>query len=381
MQPIHIVGSGLTGATIARLLCDFGYPVQVFERREHVGGNVHDEVHASGIRVHTYGPHYFRTNSPQIWEYVQRFGNFFPYEAVVKSWVDEQYENWPISAEYLQRLGLGAWLEQPVGNTKSPAANFEAATLRMMPTTVYEKFVKPYTAKQWGLPPDQLAANLARRFDVHLDNDPRLTPRHRWQGIPSAGYTAWMHKMLEGIEVHLGVDYLDAERKIGPAVYTVFTGAIDAYFGFDLGRLHYRGQRREHVYLPDVDWYQPCGQVNNPSLSAGAHIRTLEWKHMMPESAQCQVRGTLITRETPFSPQLTDQYEYPFPDDSNRRLYQRYRKRALKLANVLICGRLGEYCYYDMDQAIGRAMMLVKQHILPALSVNTDQKLLNLSYF
>jgi len=101
----------------------------------------------------------------------------------------------------------------------------------------------------------------------------------------------------------------------------------------------------------------------------------------MPENAQCQIRGTLITCETPFSPQLTDQYEYPFPDDSNRRLYQRYRKRALKLANVLICGRLGEYCYYDMDQAIGRAMMLVKQHILPALSVNTDQKLLNLSYF
>lgn len=381
MLPIHIVGSGLTGATMARLLADQGLPVKVFERRKHVGGNVHDFMHESGMRVHTYGPHYFRTSAPLIWDFVQRFGAFYRHEAVVKSWVEGQFENWPVSGEYLRRKGL--W---PMSNPKSkelntPGDTFEAAALRMMPEVVYEKFVKPYTHKQWGIPPDRLDAALAKRFDVHHDDDPRLTPRHRWQGLPEDGYAAWMLKMLEGIEVHLGVDYLEQADALGKASFTVFTGAIDAYFGFDLGRLQYRGQQRVHEFLPKTSWYQPCGQVNNPSLDEGKHIRTLEWKHLMPTATQQQIQGTVITRETPFSPQDTDQCEYPFPDSYNRKLFKQYQKRAQQIPNLLICGRLGEYCYYDMDQAIGRAMVLVNQHILPVLTVNTEPQLINLSYF
>lgn len=378
MQPIHIVGSGLTGATIARLLTDQGLPVTVFERRKHVGGNVHDFVHASGIRVHTYGPHYFRTNAPVIWNFVQRFGSFHPYEAVVKSWVDEQYENWPISGEYLRRHGL----EHKAPKQNNFANSFEEAALHMMPKQVYEKFVKPYTYKQWGIPPDQLTPELAKRFEIHHDDDPRLTPRHRWQGIPENGYAGWMSKMLEGIEVHLGVDYLEQRgADFGKASFTIFTGPIDAYFGFDLGRLHYRGQQRSSEYLPDTKYHQPCGQVNNPGIEAGKHIRILEWKHLMPKSKQKDIRGTIITRETPFSPEDIDEYEYPFPDAQNQYLYKQYQKRAQQIPNLLICGRLGEYCYYDMDQAIGRAMMLVKQHILPVLPVNTEPQLFKLTYY
>jgi UDP-galactopyranose mutase len=379
---VHIIGSGLTGATVARLLQDQGYAVTVFERRKHVGGNVHDFLHPSGIRVHSYGPHYFRTNSAQIWAYVQRFGHFFPYRAVVKSHVDGQYENWPIAAAYMRRIGAEQFLSSKIYTaSKIPASNFEEAALRLMPFEVYEKFVKNYTYKQWGVDPKQLSPDLVKRFEVHYDDDPHLTPGYRWQGIPADGYAQWMSKMLEGIELHLGVDYLQHRQSFGTAAFTVFTGPIDAFFGFDLGRLHYRGQQREHQYLPDTNWYQPCAQVNNPALETGAHIRTLEWKHLMPVEQQQPIHGTMLTRETPFSPHDIDQYEYPFPDDTNQQLYQQYRQRAQNIPNLLICGRLGEYRYYDMDQAIGRAMMLVQKHIIPALSGNSGRKFSNLSYF
>lgn len=381
-QNIHIVGSGLTGATIARLLHDQGHDVTVFERRAQVGGNVHDFVHSSGIRVHSYGPHYFRTNSAAIWAYVQRFGSFFSYRAIVKSFVDGKYENWPIAAAYLRRIGAAQYLNTPIFSPATlPASNFEAAALQLMPAEVYEKFIKNYTSKQWGVAPLQLSADLVKRFEVHHDDDPHLTPGYRWQGIPADGYAQWMSKMLEGINLHLGIDYLLHRRSFEPATFTVFTGPIDAFFGFDLGRLHYRGQQREHEYLPATAWYQPCAQVNNPALETGAHIRTLEWKHLMPIAQQAEIQGTVITRETPFSPQDIDQYEYPFPDTINQQLYQQYRQRAQRIPNLLICGRLGEYRYYDMDQAIGRAMMLVQKQILPTLSANNSRIFSNLSYF
>lgn len=379
---VHIIGSGLTGATIARLLQDQGFAVTVFERRKHVGGNVHDFLHPSGIRVHSYGPHYFRTNSEMIWDYVQRFGTFLPYRAVVKSQIEGQYENWPIAAAYLRRIGAEQYLNSRIQTpSKLPATNFEEAALRLMPREVYEKFVKNYTFKQWGVNPRELSPDLVKRFEIHYDDDPHLTPGYQWQGIPANGYAQWMDKMLEGIELHLGVDYLQHQKSFEPAAFTVFTGPIDAFFGFDLGRLHYRGQQREHQYLPDRNWYQPCAQVNNPALETGPHIRTLEWKHLMPVEQQQFIRGTMLTRETPFSPQDIDHYEYPFPDDTNQRLYQQYRQRAEHIPNLLICGRLGEYRYYDMDQAIGRAMMLVKKRIIPALSGISDRKFSNLSYF
>lgn len=348
-----IVGSGLTGAVIARLLSDAGRSVIVVDRRSHRGGNVHDHVHASGIRVHTYGPHYFRTNSDEIWDFVNRFAAFDRYEACIKSFVDSQHENWPIAGSYIRRTIGPGW--QPV--FRGTPANFEEASLAMMPQPIYEKFVKGYSEKQWGVPAHALSADLAKRFDVREDDEPRLC-RHRYQGIPSPGYAGLMLKMLHGIPVVLDCDYLQHRGAFPYRRKLIFTGPIDEFYGYDLGRLRYRGQRREHTYHKEVDFAQPCGQVNFPDPASGPHIRQLEWKHMMPAAALRNVSGTVLTREVTVDPASPNDYEYPFPDRANAELYAKYRRRADANSKLLLCGRLGEYKYYDMDQAIARAMVL-----------------------
>lgn len=351
-----IVGSGLTGAVIARTLHDAGKRVLVLERRSHVGGNVHDHAHPSGIFIHTYGPHYFRTNDDELWRFVNRFAKFNRYEPELKSWVDGQFENWPIAGSYIQRTVGADWKPE----FKGQPANFEEASLSMMPRPIYDKFVKGYSEKQWGVSASSLAAGLAKRFDVREDDEPRLM-RHKHQGIPAEGYAAMMSRMLQGIPVLLNVNYLAQRQAFKAGVKTIFTGPIDEYFGFDLGKLQYRGQKREHCYLPDVQQHQPCGQVNNPDPDNGPHIRTLEWKHMMPAQYAQSIKGTVITRETPCTPSEPGECEYPFPDDANAKLYQAYRQRADQIGDLLICGRLGEYRYYDMDQAIARAQLLSRR--------------------
>jgi UDP-galactopyranose mutase len=352
-----VVGSGLTGSVLARILADRGREVVVVDRRSHGGGNVHDQLHPSGIRIHTYGPHYFRTSSDRIWEFANRFAPFFKYQASVMSLVDGQLEHWPIAASYIRRRVGPEWRPEFVGTP----ANFEQAALALMPRVVYEKFVKPYNEKQWGVPAEALSPELCTRFDVRMNDEPRLTPHARYQGIPIPGYAEWMRRMIEGIPLYLDFDYLDRRSEITARRKLIFTGPIDAYFDYDLGKLPYRGQHRQHTYLSDVQFGQQFGQINNPQHEGGRHIRTLEWKRMMEPAQAAGVRGTVLTTETPLSATDINQYEYPLPAAESAALYRRYRERAEAMPNVLICGRLGEYRYFDMDQAIGRAMMLAEK--------------------
>jgi UDP-galactopyranose mutase len=355
-----VVGSGLTGATIARLARDNGVSVMVVERRAHVGGNVHDHRHPSGIIVHTYGPHYFRTSSDRIWEFVNRFSEFRSFAAELKTLIDGRYENWPISAEYIERsIGLD-WRPEFSGDP----TNFEEASLAMMPRPIYERFVKGYTEKQWGVPAVSLDAALAGRFNVRADNDPRLKTS-RYQGLPVEGYTTFMTRMLAGIPVLLDYDYLQRRSEIVPRRLTVYTGAIDEFFGFDLGRLRYRGQGREELWLAGEKFRHPTVQTNFPSPAQGTFIREIEWKHMMEAADASDIPGTLITREYPVTPEDPERFEYPFPSPQDHALFVKYQQRAKAMPSLLISGRLGEYRYYDMDQAIGRAFVLFDREVRP----------------
>jgi UDP-galactopyranose mutase len=200
---------------------------------------------------------------------------------------------------------------------------------------------------------------LASRFEVRHDNEARFS-RHRFQGLPRDGYSEFTRRLLEGVPTVLNCDFLATRECFAARKLLIFTGAIDEFFSHDLGRLEYRAQRREHSFLPNQRFAQPCGQVNLPSPELGTHIRTLEWKHMMPPQQSDGIAGTVITREHPYTPQDSDHYEYPFPDERNQKLYDAYRSRVAAQERLMICGRLGEYRYFDMDQAIGRALRIAR---------------------
>lgn len=346
-----IVGSGLTGAVIARTLHDAGKQVLVIERRTHVGGNVHDQRHASGIWFHTYGPHYFRTSSDEIWKFVTRFSAFRDFSAVLKARIGNRFFPWPLNATMIEALKDADQPKRP-----DVADNFEAAALQKMPRRAYEMFVKTYTQKQWGVRPSSLSADLAKRIDIRRDDDPRLKTS-KYQGLPRDGYSALMQNMLSGIPLVTGTSFNTIRAQLPAGARLVYTGPIDEFFDFDLGRLKWRGQKRKVLHHAGGLRFPAC-QVNFPSQRERA-IRVIEWAHLMPPGSQFD--GTLLTYETPYHPSDPAHYEYPFPDLANQRLYERYRLRAEAIDRVVICGRLGEYRYYDMDQAIGRAMMIARK--------------------
>lgn len=354
-----IVGSGLTGATLARLLTDAGFAAAVVERRSHWGGNVHDFQHPSGIRIHSYGPHYFRTSSDTVWAFVNRFAAFYPFEAVVLSQVDGLLEHWPVAASYIRREVGPGWTPEFQGK----ATDFEQAALSLMPRVVYEKFVKEYTEKQWGVSAHTLSPQLCNRFEIRHNEDARLTPDAKYQGLPIGGYTEMTRRMLEDIPLLLNYDYLKHQKEINYSRKLIYTGPIDTFFDYNLGRLAYRRQIREHQYLSAVTFGQAAVQVNEPQHAAGRHIRTVEWKRMLEPRYSERITGTVLTTETPCSAEDPDQYEYPFPDEKNTQLYRRYLTQASQLPDVLFCGRLGLYQYLDMDKAIGQAMRLAEDLI------------------
>lgn len=346
-----VVGSGLTGATIARHLVDGGYRVQVVDRRSYIGETLADRVHESGIIVGLHGPHFFRTDSESVWRFVNRFGAFHTYRAIVRTQIDGRLENWPIAEGYIRRTLGKAWKPDFTGM----AMNFEEAALAMMPRAIYDRFIKGYTEKQWGVPANTLSSQLCRRLDVRANDDPYLTPHATFQGIPTAGYSAWLTRMLEGVRVDLNINYLSDRRAFRPRNLTIYTGPIDEYFNFSLGRLSYRGHQRTTKHLVNDRRVLPCAQVNHPDLADGQKVRTIEWKHLMRRDLAGNVRGTVVTEEVPFAATNPMDFECPVPDETNEDLYMDYSRLAQQESSVLFCGRLGEYQYYDMDQEISRA--------------------------
>lgn len=349
-----VVGAGLTGSTIARRLADAGKDVIVVEARDCVGGNVADVVHPSGIRYNLFGPHYFRTSSERIRDFAIRFADFYPFAAKILSQVGHSLVPWPLHRTDFDRFACGEQV-QAYGTT-IPAANFEAAMLRLMPKPVYDTFVGGYSQKQWGVAPATLDAELAKRVDIRDDGDERLS-KASFQALPLGGFSAWVQSMLEGIDVRLSRDFHAVHADVVWNRRLIYTGSIDRFFNFSFGPLPYRTQRRTTAFVAGVCTIYPCGQINLPLVADGDHVRTIEWRHMLAPM-EGPANGTLLTFEVPASAADWTEAEYPFPSITARALYQRYSDLAQAHPDVLFCGRLGEYRYLDMDQAIGRALML-----------------------
>ena len=354
---VLIVGAGLYGATVAQCLQEKGKRVLVLEKRPHVGGNVYTEE-IEGIQVHKYGAHIFHTNDKRVWDYVNRFAEFNRYtNSPVANFHGELY-SLPFNMYTFNRM----WgvvtpreAEEKIAEQRAEAGitepkNLEEQAISLVGTDIYEKLVKGYTEKQWGRPCSELPAFIIRRLPVRFTFDNNYF-NARFQGIPIGGYTALVEKMLEGVELKLGVDYL-AEKSAWDrmAKTVVYTGPIDRYFAYRFGPLQYRSIRFETEVL-DTPNFQGNAVVNYTDRET-PWTRIIEHKHFEFGTQP----KTVISREYSSEWQPGDEPYYPVNNQQNNAHYEQYRALANHELNVWFGGRLGEYKYYDMDAVIAAAL-------------------------
>ena len=362
MYDYLIVGSGLFGAVCARELTDAGKTCLVVEARPHIGGNIYTEE-VEGIQVHRYGAHIFHTKDKETWEYVNRFATFNHYvNSPIAVYRDELY-NLPFNMNTFSKLwGVKTPAEAQAKIEEERRAyyvenpqNLEEQAINLVGVTIYEKLVKGYTAKQWGRPCTELPAFIIKRLPVRFvyDNNYFSDP---YQGIPHEGYTKMVERLLDGVEVRLGCDYLAEKETLAKMAHRIiYTGQIDRYYDYCFGPLEYRSVRFEDEIL-DIPNYQGNAVVNYTEAEV-PYTRIIEHKHFVFDSTSPK---TVISREYPSAWKVGDEPYYPVNNDENNSLYEKYRRLAENDPKVVFGGRLGLYKYYDMDRVIQAARELVR---------------------
>lgn len=365
-----IVGAGLYGASIARVLTDNGSRVLVVEKRDHIAGNAYTEI-VDGICVHRYGPHIFHTDNEKVWTFVNRFARFndfinqpcanyhgeiyslpFNMNTFREMWgVTDPDEARKIIHGQIMAAGFAEFEENEDGAARRPA-NLEEQAVSLVGTDIYEKLIKGYTEKQWGRQCNELPASIIRRIPVRYEYNNNYF-NDKYQGIPVEGYTAMVSGMLDGIRVMTGTDYLEPENRKwldGLADHVIYSGQIDEYFDYCYGHLEYRGLRFESEQQ-DVESFQDRAVVNYTDRET-PWIRITEHKYFSGAEAD----STVITREYPADWKPGDIAFYPVNDEASRERYLKYRALAESEDKVFFGGRLGCYRYYDMDDVIAEAI-------------------------
>ena len=360
MYDTLIVGAGLFGATLAERLTAAGQNILVVDRRMHIAGNAYTED-VEGIQVHRYGAHIFHTNDREVWEYVNRFAEFNRFtNSPVANYHGEIY-SLPFNMYTFNRMwgvrtpaeAEAELLRQRAEFTGEPE-NLEQQAIRLVGRDVYEKLIRGYTQKQWGRPCDALPPQIIRRLPVRLNYDNNYF-NARYQGIPIGGYTRMVERMLYGIQVRLGVDYLKERAALdAQARRVIYTGAIDAFYNYRLGPLEYRSVSFETEILPMAN-YQGNAVVNYTDAET-PWTRIIEHKWFDPVDTPV----TVISREYSREWQPGQEPYYPVNDAKNTARYQSYAALAQQEEKVVFGGRLGCYRYYDMDQVIAQALAMAQ---------------------
>ena len=358
MTHISIVGAGFSGAVLARELAEAGCKVDVFDTRPHVAGNCHTARDAqTDVMVHTYGPHIFHTSNQKVWDYIRRFGEFVPFVNRVKAITGGRVFSLPLNLLTINQFfgktfspseAEAFFKEVGDASIESPA-NFEEQALHLMGRELYEAFFKGYTTKQWGMSPAELPASILKRLPVRFNYDDNYYAS-RYQGIPRDGYTAIVENLLAhpDIRLHLGTRF---ERSYGSDYDHVFcSGPIDAWFGYDEGRLGYR--TLDFVREDHEGDYQGNAVINYGDLSV-PWTRISEHKHFAPWESHDK---TVVFKEYSRFCEEADTPYYPIRLVAEKTLLSRYVERARNESKVTFVGRLGTYRYIDMHVTIAEAL-------------------------
>ena len=352
-----IVGAGFAGSVLAeRIASQLGKTCLIVEKRNHIGGNAYDHYDAAGVLVHDYGPHYFRTNSQRVIDYLSQFTEWREVEYKILSWTHGRYWHFPINLNTFEQLvgkpstteEMEAQLAEWRVKIDSPK-NSEEVIVSQVGWKLYEMFFKNYTRNQWQRDAKDLNPSVCGRIPIRTNRDDRYLSE-RFQALPKDGYTPMFEKMLSNpkIEVRLNTDSREARERV-QFEHLIFTGPIDEYYDHCFGHLPYRSIRFEPETLSQ-EFFQPAMQVNYPNDHD--FTRIVEIKHATGQ----KLPSTTIVREYPqdFGPGREPYYPIPAPDA--KALYSKYAERAASEKNVTFVGRLATYRYYNMDQVIGMAL-------------------------
>jgi UDP-galactopyranose mutase len=370
-----VVGSGFFGLTVAeRCASELGLRVLVVERRHHIGGNAYSEPEPeTGIEVHRYGAHLFHTSNAAVWEYANRFTAFTGYQHRVFSIYKGRVYPLPINlATICEYFGAAmspdearAMIAEQAAEVKaSQAANLEQKAVSLIGRPLYEAFIRGYTFKQWQTDPVDLPPEIITRLPVRYTFNNRYFS-DTYEGLPADGYTAWLERMADHpkIEVRLGADFSALRPDTAGRVPVVYTGALDAYFGYAAGDLGWRTLDFELEVLATGD-FQGTPVMNYADADV-PFTRIHEFRHFHPERDWYPKDKTVIMREFSRSARRGDEPYYPINTAADRERLLVYREMAAREPGVLFGGRLGTYKYLDMHMAIGSALTMYENRLRP----------------
>lgn len=360
MYDYLVVGAGLAGSTLAeRLASRLDARVLLIDKRDHIGGNCHDPLSAEGLQYHRYGPHIFHTNSHAVVDYLSQFTQWRAYEHRVLARVGDALVPIPINRTTINSLygldlderGAAAFLRERA-EAVAHIRTSEDFVVSRVGRELYETFFRGYTRKQWGLDPSQLDAGVCGRVPTRTDDDDRYFS-DRFQAMPADGFTAMIARMLSNPRIEIATSTsFSAIAECVQYKHLIYTGPIDEYFAYIYGKLPYRSLRFEFETVAS-EWMQAAGCVNEPAAEI-PYTRTTEYKHL---TGQAHAK-TILSREYPSA---TGEPYYPIPRPDNKALYDRYRLLAAREPSVTFVGRLAEYRYYNMDQAVASALAVFER--------------------
>lgn len=366
-----IIGAGFAGLVAAQRLAAAGWKCVVVDRRNHLGGNAHDGIDAAGVLVHHYGPHYFRSNSQRIVDFLSAFTEWHHVSYTIKSHARGRYWSFPINLntfeEFLGRESSTTEFDAWLGENRVPIAdpkNSEDVIISQVGRELYELFFEGYTLKQWKCHPRELDASVCGRIPIRTNRDNRYLSEE-FQALPKFGYTAMFENMLNGspgAELHLGIDFLEARAR-WKHKHLIFTGPVDEFYHRRFGALPYRSLRFEPESFSEeqlrdrekvsgkTGFWQPAMQVNYPDRDV-SFTRIVEIKHATGQN----IGATTIVREFPKDWTPDDEPFYPVPAPQARAAHLQYAQLAAVEKNTSFIGRLATYRYYNMDQVTGMAI-------------------------